>query len=333
MGFSAILKLADLRSLNIGARKEPNLFQIPISYVTPSFAAQKSPQSPQTITIRCFAMDYDGTISPIDATRTESNVPEKTLKLLREIHELIPVAILTTKDLGFIKSRVPFASAWSAVGGLETQVGNRITKTDSFQSTTSTISQAVSLVKSYITCEGFEIEEKKDSEGQTIAFCIDWRRANKPRIAMKKARKIVDYTESLGLLTVKQQDQPFVDVFSALPDKGRALKQILSELGIHDGVLYMGDSEADNPAFRNSNLSIGVVESETKANDLDSDFVVNFEDVPVFLEHIVRNDLQFSSDFPEIKANPARRIKKTGDPGKKLSISRSNSKALSGKSS
>jgi hydroxymethylpyrimidine pyrophosphatase-like HAD family hydrolase len=210
------------------------------------------------------------------------------------------------KDLEFVIPRTPFAQAWSAMGGLEMQVGKRVLRRECLESMLPSISHAVDYARSHITAAGVEIEEKQDSEGRTVAFCVDWRRAKDPEAAKRQAEAVANHFESLKLMLLRYENSPFYDVYPVVPDKGRALKETLDELAVKSGVLYLGDSEMDNPAFRASGISVGVLHGETPLKLLDCDYLVKFEDVPRFLKALFVNDFTFSSDFPMIRVNPNR---------------------------
>jgi len=62
----------------------------------------------------------------------------------------------------------------------------------------------------------------------------------------------------------------------------------------------------DNSAFKASNISVGVIHDETPLNLLECDYLLKFENVPSFLKTLLDHNLQFSSDFPMIEANPSR---------------------------
>ena len=318
MGFSTILKFAHRSVSDRKAGKSVNL-QHYATHQTSSITSQENDALLQTMRVKCLATDYDGTISSIHVTRTQSNISHEMRRILSKIGKSIPIAIITTKDLHFVRTKTLFAHAWSAVGGLETQVGNRILKRDSLTFRMPTISRAINFARSHITAVGIEIEPKQDSEGRPIAFCIDWRQASNLNLAKKQIHQIADYSEALGLRVIRYRNQPFIDVYPFVPDKGRALKEILTELAVDEGVLYMGDSEIDNPAFQNSNISIGVLHSETTPNNLDSDFFVNFEDVPSFLETLIKNSLRFSPSFPYVRLNPTRERNGTKFPMRNIS--------------
>jgi trehalose-phosphatase len=259
--------------------------------------------------VKCLSSDYDGTIGPISASRAESRIPLRTRVTLREIGSLLPISIITMKDLSFIVPRTPFAQAWSAIGGLEMRIGRRVMKSDRLGHMSSNISLSLNYARSHISSPGVEIEEKEDSEGRTVAFCVDWRLAKDPQAAKHEAECVATYCKGLGLNVIRYETQPFFDVYPVAPDKGEALRDMMNELAVTNGVLYLGDSKTDNPAFRASNISLGVVHDESPLSSLDCDYFVRFESVPDFLHALVINDLKFTPDFPMIKTNPNRRRK------------------------
>jgi hypothetical protein len=226
--------------------------------------------------------------------------------MLSQISKSLPIVILTMKDLHFVMPRTPFARAWSAMGGLEMQIGRKVLMRECLESKLSTISCALNYAKSHMADVGGEIEEKQDSEGRTVAFCVDWRRAKDRSAAKSEAKRIAAFIESLELRVLRYENQPFFDVYPVVPDKGTALQEALSELAVKTGVLYLGDSEADNSAFKNSSVSIGVIHEKMISKNLECDYFVRYEDVALFLKTLIANNFQFSSDFPMIKANPNR---------------------------
>jgi trehalose-6-phosphatase len=259
------------------------------------------------MSVGCLSSDYDGTISPIDVPRVESRVPLETRVMLGQISRFLPISIITMKDLPFIIPRTPFARAWSAIGGLEIQVGKRVLRRKCLEHRLQNISRAVEYAKSRIADAGVEIEEKLDSEGRTSAFCVDWRRTKDSRTMKQEVERVAIFCESLRLRLIRYRTQPFYDVYAVSPDKGRALQEMLNELEVKcGGVLYLGDSETDNPAFKASSIGIGVIHDETPLETLNCDYLLEFEDVPDFLNALLANNLLFSSDFPMIRTNRAR---------------------------
>ena len=63
--------------------------------------------------------DYDGTIARLDVNREQSSVSQEIARPLSELSRQIPIAIITSKDYGFVRPRTGFASAWACCSGLE----------------------------------------------------------------------------------------------------------------------------------------------------------------------------------------------------------------------
>lgn len=248
--------------------------------------------------IRGLFLDYDGTISALNVLRQEARAPEETQAVLQQIKELIPVCIITTKDMAFIVSKTPFARAWCAIGGLEIKIGERIITDPCVQAALPYISLALEYARRYRDTL-LLIEEKKDSTGQTVAFCVDWRQSQDPKEAEARASKVMDCCQKPPLNVVKYEGQPFFDVYPCHIDKGKALAELKRNLGVKSGVMYMGDSKVDNPAFKVADIGIGVSHEES-AGDLICDYYVKFKNVARFFQHLIENNLVFDEGFPEI---------------------------------
>ena len=259
--------------------------------------------TPRTASVKCLSLDYDGTISPLDVTRSESRVPLETRVMLQQIGKLLPISIVTMKDLPFIVPRTPFAHGWSAIGGLEMKVGKRVLKTEQLDSFLPNISRAVNYAKSHISTPGVEVEEKQDLEGRTVAFCVDWRQARDLKLAKREVERVADYCRTLRLRLLTYKRQPYYDVYPVIPSKGKGLQEMLGELSVKGEVLYLGDSEIDNPAFRVSSISVGVIQGKTPPKTLDCEYFVKFERVSDFLKALIDHNFEFSSDFPMVMRN------------------------------
>jgi phosphoserine phosphatase len=93
---------------------------------------------------------------------------------------------------------------------------------------------------------------------------------------------------------------PFVDIYSTICSKEIAYDNIGKLL--HDSnvnrfkknILYLGDSENDNPAFRKADVSIGVKSDERLNPKLDCQYLINFNQLPKFLKNLLKNNFNFS---------------------------------------
>ena len=75
--------------------------------------------------IAALFSDYDGTLSPLEARREDAVLSPMLRRLLTKVSKNVTFGIVTTKDLAFIRERVPFAHGISASCGLEMQVGEK----------------------------------------------------------------------------------------------------------------------------------------------------------------------------------------------------------------
>jgi len=255
-----------------------------------------------SVKVNGLFIDYDGTISPLNVPREKSGVSEEIKAILYRIKELVPIGIITNKDMSFIVPKTPFASAWGAVGGLEIKIGEKITTSPRVQAALPLISLALNYARSHNDNHVF-FEEKKSSSGQTIAFCVDWRQSPDPVEAEKRESQVIAYCERLRLTVIKYRGQPFFDVYPCPIDKGTALTELKRRLGVSDGVMYMGDSKVDNPAFHIADISVGVLNEESMSN-LTCEYYVKFEGVPKLLQHLRESDLIFSQNFLETSIKP-----------------------------
>ena len=237
--------------------------------------------------------DYDGTLAPTGVSRTESSVPVPIAKTLGVIHEFIPVAIVTAKDYTFIRRRAPFADAWSCVYGIETVLRNGAKW---IEGPLMEISGAVRVVKEMTNPP--RIEYKRTSSGEVCGFCAEWTPKTAPKVKAIMAN--VSRIRGLGLQVLYDSSYPMFDVISRSIDKGVALGVLKKMLGIKEGVMFMGDSNADNPAFDVSDMTIGVLDGRHRSS-LQCDYFVDSISLNQFLSALLDNELEFSEDLPYLR--------------------------------
>jgi hydroxymethylpyrimidine pyrophosphatase-like HAD family hydrolase len=95
---------------------------------------------------------------------------------------------------------------------------------------------------------------------------------------------------------------PFMDIYSVRCNKGLAFDATISELScfndadddIRQNILYLGDSENDNPAFKRADVSIGVCSDKRLNPKLTCQYLVEFNQLSIFLKRLQHNDFVFS---------------------------------------
>jgi len=235
--------------------------------------------------ISAIFSDYDGTLAPEDVSVESSSVPKEIEEPLRRLGSSVPVAIVTSKDYGFIRPRTGFARAWACVSGLE------ITLRDgrAFPATrvSGRVQDGLKCVKRRDEL-GLTIELKRGMTGELLGFAIDWSRASPPPGQFIKTTT-AELTE-LGLTVVHDPTWRFLDVFGARPDKGRAVRELKRLLKVTGNVLFMGDSTADNRAFEEAEVAICVEHGQGLEN-LRCRFALPYYELGGFLRSLSDHDL------------------------------------------
>ena len=100
---------------------------------------------------------------------------------------------------------------------------------------------------------------------------------------------------------------PFLDLYAVKCDKGLAFDSIFkrntSNHTLSDSIrntrniLYLGDSENDNPAFRRSDISIGVSSDKRLNPKLACKYSIEFKHLSIFLNRLLESGLIFSEDL------------------------------------
>lgn len=139
-------------------------------------------------------------------------------------------------------------------------------------------------------------------DGILAAISLDYRQIQKwghykTNIEPYVLNSIRQFVLSLpnDLFVQTYSDHPFIDIYSMYLDKGQAIDAIfhLLNLSKEQKVLYLGDSENDNPAFQKADLSIGIRSDERVKTKLDSDYLIQFNELTPFLQKLYAEDFVF----------------------------------------
>lgn len=122
------------------------------------------------------------------------------------------------------------------------------------------------------------------------------------RIIMKQQQPYSALDKQQNLHIQTYSTHPFIDIYGIKSDKAMAFDATISQLESFSSgnatkkkIMYLGDSENDNPAFRKADVSICVHSDERLDPKLDSEYIIQFRDLDTFLERLQDNDFVFSS--------------------------------------
>jgi hypothetical protein len=260
-------------------------------------------------------------------------IPQELEKILFQISDCIPICIISSKDFEFLHGRARFASILSCVLGLETInhsphhndvenndigcIGHQhlIADKHSLKHNSKLLHNTVKTLQNQNYMD-IMIEEKYTSDKEIlIGLTIDYRhlenwqsfKENKEPIIREMIQKSVNANLTPDMSSKDQpfilsySSHPFLDVYGLECDKGLAFDNLLSQLNKGEergmNVLYLGDSENDNPAFRKSDISIGI-RSDTRINPtLHCKYTLDFNQLSPFLRGLIDNDFIFSDSL------------------------------------
>ncbi|MGI0044542.1 MAG: hypothetical protein ACRD47_12615, partial [Nitrososphaeraceae archaeon] len=140
-----------------------------------------------------------------------------------------------------------------------------------------------------------------------------FKKLDEPRL-LEIIRRTIDERTQLGSANYRRKpyiqtytSHPFLDLYAVECDKGLAFDYLfkrntnnhtLSDSVTNTGkVLYLGDSENDNPAFRRSDTSIGISSDKRLNPKLACKYNIEFKHLSIFLNRLLENGLIFSENL------------------------------------
>jgi hypothetical protein len=247
--------------------------------------------------VEAFFADYDGTIAPLGVPRDESKIFEGVEVQLRKICQRVPVCIITSKDFDFVYPRSRFAAGWACVSGLDVRLadGRRWTEKNLMD-----LGRMLRIAKSK-EGEGASIELKRGPEGELLGLAIDW--TNVPE-ASESMLEIVRTIWGKGFPVSYDGASTFADFYAAPSDKGRALKVLKRLLGVKGNVMFIGDAPADNSAFLQAEIAVGVFHGQ-ELDKLRCGFVVEQARLEEFLRSLSDRGMEFTPSLPGLRRKGA----------------------------
>ena len=281
--------------------------------------------------ISTILSDYDGTLSPTTYLNSDNKTGRLSNcrnqieldRILWEISSKRTIAIVSTKDFNFLHDRTKFANIISCMMSIETMILKHIDTARCYKN---------SCVKKSMLNIDFEILRKNSQKLESIidrislkfknvsiyrkltfkgsilgGVTIDWRHLEEWNSIKKKieqdviriSNQINDSSE-YPLFVQTYSSHPFVDIYSTMCSKEIAYDKICKIIHSNfdkfrnKNILYLGDSENDNPAFRKADVSIGVKSDKRLKPKLDCQYLIDFSQLPKFLMNLLKNDFNFS---------------------------------------
>ena len=173
------------------------------------------------------------------------------------------------------------------------------------------LSQLVEEISSNFKEVSIELKYAITGQKTLAGITIDWRHIDdwklfkiqtEPQLrkvlAEKKQRQL-DHAERSNIFIQTYTTHPFIDIYAAKCDKAIAYDSVLSEISTTtnspiQSIMYLGDSENDNPAFKKADISIGVRSDERLDPKLDCKYTMKFDKLAGFLEKMQSDSLVFS---------------------------------------
>jgi hypothetical protein len=202
--------------------------------------------------------------------------------------------VVTAKDYSFVRMRTPFADAWSCVYGFETVTRDGVRRVEKSHIDFSRVVRVVKELPNHPS-----IEPKKTSSGDVCGLCVEWSPEEAPDEEIINAK--ISKIRKSGLQVLYDPLYPMFDIIPRGHDKGMAVGVMREMLGVKEGLMFMGDSRADNPAFAVAEVGIGVLDDQPQS-DLDCDYLIDRRMLSHFLSALLKNNLEFSKDLPGISA-------------------------------
>jgi len=271
--------------------------------------------------LKVFAIisDYDGTLCPAGDIRVEGRnmIPVELKNVLWEISRNIPVCILSSKDYEFLCDKVPFANIISCIMGIETLMLSRndpsriisrhlLAEEKLIRSNADALNQLADDVGAKFP--DIAIERKLMYDGFLAGITFDWRSHGDwkqySNLVTRYVRDAISNRPHSGLYVQTYSFHPFVDVYAIKCDKGLGFDRIASELGYSKAmgaILYLSDSENDNPAFRKAEISIGIHSDDRLKPRLDCQHSIDYSRLAAFLQRLKNNDFEFEDGLLSIE--------------------------------
>jgi trehalose 6-phosphate phosphatase len=217
-----------------------------------------------------LALDFDGTLVPIADHAEDAYLDKPTAQLLRELGRLTPLAILSGRGRRDLRARLGFQPKF-LIGnhGLESPGHEREAR------------EAARLTKAWAA----QLKGAAGIENKTFSLSLHYRLApNRARARARWLREIAKLQPAPRVIGGKC-------VFNLMPeggvDKGRALQGLIRRTSAAQ-VLFIGDDDTDEEAFKLKDRRLLTVRVGRRKNSQAQFFIRRQEDVLKLLTQLKR---------------------------------------------
>jgi len=259
---------------------------------------------------------------------TANTIPSELEKELWNLSYDIPVCIISSKDYYFLKDKAKFSKILSCIRGIEI-INKTITKENECsandvkrikgssimdcrllvdKATLKNSSVFLEQIHQQI-CKNYrdlEIELKCTlSENKILCgITMDGRNLDDWTVFSNYKNKMVNEIYSFKkeqnmtedeLVIQTYKNHPFIDLYACPCRKAIAYDSIANMLQFtnDDKVLYLGDSENDNSAFKKADISIGIRSDDRIKTALECKHYLRYENLALFLNRLASNNFNF----------------------------------------
>jgi hydroxymethylpyrimidine pyrophosphatase-like HAD family hydrolase len=282
--------------------------------------------------IRAIFSDYDGTLCSASAARDNSlgqnRIPPEIRKALQQISQQIPICIISSKDYFFVNETRSFARVISCLMGIETLSfasndeqsppfrRNLLVEESELSASSYALEEIAKNIESDAEFRSVLAQKKYTSDRRILAgITVDWSHTENWDYYKKGVQHFVSAAvtnlsrppQPVNLYLQKYDFHPFVDVYAIPCNKHIGFDRVLSEVSTRNSagknnvragnVLYLGDSENDNPAFRKAGIAIGVRSDSRLKPELDCQYYIDFGDLVTFLNKLKENSFVFTKSM------------------------------------
>ncbi|MBA3285196.1 MAG: HAD-IIB family hydrolase [Nitrosopumilus sp.] len=276
--------------------------------------------------------DYDGTLVPAQVGNSMTyTIPSELEKELWNVAYNIPICMISSKDYYFLKDKVKFSKILSCVLGIETinrmkTKENKHSKNDAKSTQNRIMNYKLSVDKTTLKKNSIFLKqihqqvcadygdlniELKYTLSENKILCgitMDGRNLTDWTMFSDYKKKIVDdivlfkkerHITEEELVVQTYRNHPFLDLYACPCSKAMAYDGIANmlQLTTDDNVLYLGDSENDNPAFKKADISIGVRSDNRIKTALECKHYIEYENLALFLNRLTNNNFDFNEDL------------------------------------